>query len=221
MLIITSVNLLGVHAAFNFNNDWAAKDVAEKKTRLAQYGWCLAESTLAVLICLLSFQPRGSLKLNGCGMQNIADWYPALYEPSPPCDNVGARSCANEVVFPLITWVLSFDAVLCGLVMLIRTPLTAYGPWGESKNSLYYALYGLPLQAVLHFSMGGLVYYVYPYLSILVAVVVLTIIMTKPADGTAGRNPPLATDNLLENTDGVLRPHQCSLGAAAATFYLC
>ena len=27
--------------------------------------------------------------------------------------------------------------------------------------------------------------------------------------------PPLATENLLENTDGVLRPHQCSLGAAA------
>ena len=32
------------------------------------------------------------------------------------------------------------------------------------------------------------------------------------------RNPPLATDNLLENTDGVLRHrHQCSLGAAACT----
>ena len=32
----------------------------------------------------------------------------------------------------------------------------------------------------------------------------------------SARNPPLATDNLLENTDGVLRlPHQCSLGTAA------
>ena len=27
--------------------------------------------------------------------------------------------------------------------------------------------------------------------------------------------PPLATENLLENTDGVLRPPQCSLGTAA------
>ena len=35
------------------------------------------------------------------------------------------------------------------------------------------------------------------------------------AQALAGRNPPLATDNLLENTDGILRPHQCSLGAAA------
>ena len=29
------------------------------------------------------------------------------------------------------------------------------------------------------------------------------------------RNTPLATDNLLENTDGVLRPQHCSLGTAA------
>ena len=41
----------------------------------------------------------------------------------------------------------------------------------------------------------------------------------SPSDGRrhqvwAGRNPPLATDNLLENTDGVGAPHQCSLGAA-------
>ena len=29
------------------------------------------------------------------------------------------------------------------------------------------------------------------------------------------RSPPLATENLLENTDGVHRPHHRSLGAAA------
>ena len=37
-------------------------------------------------------------------------------------------------------------------------------------------------------------------------------------------NPPLATENLLENTDGVLgvgAPYQRSLGAAACYFYLC
>ena len=33
---------------------------------------------------------------------------------------------------------------------------------------------------------------------------------------TVGRSKsPLATENLLENTAGVLRPHQCSLGVAA------
>ena len=38
---------------------------------------------------------------------------------------------------------------------------------------------------------------------------------------TVGRyhlGPPFATENLLQNTDGVLRPHQCSLGAAACYF---
>ena len=50
---------------------------------------------------------------------------------------------------------------------------------------------------------------------------------------TVGQTPPLATENRLENTDGVLRgrereggrgvgaPHQCSLGAAPCYFYLC
>ena len=37
----------------------------------------------------------------------------------------------------------------------------------------------------------------------------------------AGRSkPPIATENLLEDTDGVLRLHQCSLGAAAC-YLLC
>ena len=31
---------------------------------------------------------------------------------------------------------------------------------------------------------------------------------------------PLATENMLENADGVLRPHQCSLGAAPCTYAL-
>ena len=122
------------------------------------------------------------------------------YEPSPPCNNYGAKSCANEVVYPLITWVLSFDAVLCGLVLLVRAPLTTLGPWGESTNALYYALYGLPLQAVVHLTMGGLVYYVYPYLSIVVSVVVLTIIMTKPADAT----PPQTLWQILKTETSTL-----------------
>ena len=37
----------------------------------------------------------------------------------------------------------------------------------------------------------------------------------ETGEGGRSKYPPLATDNLLENTDGVLRPHHCSLGAAA------
>ena len=42
--------------------------------------------------------------------------------------------------------------------------------------------------------------------------------ITRVHGGTAklaGRESPVVTDHLLENTDGVLRPHQCSLGTAA------
>lgn len=35
----------------------------------------ISESILAVIITLLAFQPTGSLRLTGCGMQEIADWY--------------------------------------------------------------------------------------------------------------------------------------------------
>ena len=41
----------------------------------------------------------------------------------------------------------------------------------------------------------------------------------EETDGNGrSESPPLATDNLLENTDGVGAPRQCSLGAAACYF---
>ena len=75
---------------------------------------------------------------------------------------------------------LTVDALLVGLVCCIRMPLVLLY-FNEGGAALYDAFYGLPLHALFHFAMGGVCYYVYPYITIIVTLVLLTILMNGPA----------------------------------------
>ena len=69
--------------------------------------------------------PQGELDLTFCGVERLADWYPALVNPRP--SNTAVLHCANEVVFPLMTFALLFVAFRAFFLLSLRLPLWLYG----------------------------------------------------------------------------------------------
>lgn len=140
---------------------------------------CIAEILVASLTTTLLFKPVGSLELHACRMKALSDWYAVFHDPSQPC-LPESTSCSNEVPYPLITWVLSFDAIMVGLITFVRLPICLSQPsfgWGiHALPSLYYAL---PAQALLHVVFGGFTFYAFPYFLTFTMLVMLTIVMAQ------------------------------------------
>ena len=68
-------------------------------------------------------RPRAAVGLvsdNKVNQRNIIteSRYPALYNPTPRHSNT--LHCVNEVVFPLLTWPMTFDALLLVCTLVIR-----------------------------------------------------------------------------------------------------
>lgn len=93
-------------------------------------------------------------------MERLADWYPALVNPNVHGE---VQHCANEVVFPLMTFPLLFLAYRAALVVVFRLPLWATLRQRTLVSDAQNALVLFPLAAILHVVGGGLLYYAYPY----------------------------------------------------------
>ena len=87
-------------------------------------------------------------------------------------------SCANEAAYPLLTWVLLFDALVAGFVICVRVPVSLSGLISESAvAATFWPLYAIPAHALGHVVVGGLLYYCYPYALVLAGFGVITWIM--------------------------------------------
>jgi hypothetical protein len=83
----------------------------------------LLECILSSIITCLVFEPVGSMELVSCGMSRLSDWYPALY--NPVLRHGDSMHCVNEVSYPLVTWLLVFDAFAAVLSVSVRPALHA------------------------------------------------------------------------------------------------
>jgi hypothetical protein len=93
----------------------------------------------------------------------------SLFNPSPRYEDT--LICTQERVFPLQTMVLVFY-VFCVTMMLLLRPIVndKIRPKIEKCSlAIYYALYAFPILALIHSLFGGLVYYSFPYLSIVIS----------------------------------------------------
>ena len=91
----------------DYHATWRERPPKERRAYLVLYVCCVVEAVVACIVALLVFEPKGSLLLYSCGVAGVADWYPVLHDPQPPCAPYFSPSCANEVVYPLLTWILA------------------------------------------------------------------------------------------------------------------
>uniref|UniRef100_A0A3B3TAU1 Jnk1/mapk8 associated membrane protein n=1 Tax=Paramormyrops kingsleyae TaxID=1676925 RepID=A0A3B3TAU1_9TELE len=140
----------------------------------------LLECGVAAVVTLLVNDPVGQLSIRSCRVQMLSDWYTMLYNPSP--DYVTTLHCTQEAVFPLYTIVLIYYAFCLVLMMLLRPLLVKKIACGLGKSdrfkSIYAALYFFPILTVLQAVGGGLLYYAFPYIILVLSLVTLAVYMS-------------------------------------------
>ncbi|CAD6231814.1 GSCOCG00001599001-RA-CDS [Cotesia congregata] len=128
----------------------------------------LLEIVCASLITLQVTNPVGSFEIRSCRARKLSDWYTLLHNPSPNYEN--SLHCTQEAVYPLYTMVFIFYSLSVTIMILIRPLIVRKFLPKQGKYSIYAALYFFPILALLHAVGGGLIYYSFPYITIILSV---------------------------------------------------
>lgn len=129
----------------------------------------VVEVSLSALLSILLSEPMFSFKIFSCGVTSISDFYTFLFNPSPNYEKT--LICTQERVYPLQTMILGFY-LFCVTFMLLLRPFVNDKCKSNIKNcslAVYYALYAFPVLAMIHALAGGLIYFAFPYLSIIIS----------------------------------------------------
>lgn len=152
----------------------------KSSSALFQHITALFECSMAAIITLLVSDPVGVLYIRSCRVLMLSDWYTMLYNPSP--DYVTTVHCTHEAVYPLYTIVFIYYAFCLVLMMLLRPLLVKKIACGLGKSdrfkSIYAALYFFPILTVLQAVGGGLLYYAFPYIILVLSLVTLAVYMS-------------------------------------------
>lgn len=147
---------------------------------LLQHITAMLECGVSAVLTLLVTEPVGILGIRSCRVHMLSDWYTMLYNPSP--DYVTTMHCTQEAVYPLYTMVLIYYAFCLVLMMLLRPLLVKKIACGLGKSdrlkSVYAALYFFPVLTVLQAVGGGLLYYAFPYIILVLSLVTLAVYMS-------------------------------------------
>uniref|UniRef100_UPI00358FB95C JNK1/MAPK8-associated membrane protein-like isoform X2 n=1 Tax=Myxine glutinosa TaxID=7769 RepID=UPI00358FB95C len=146
---------------------------SRRKSALLLHASALLECVVAAVVTLLLSDPLGSFDMRSCRVKLLSDWYTMLYNPSP--DYITTLHCTYEAVYPLYTIVFIYYAFCLLMMMMLRPCLVKRLSFSlrkaERLNSVYAAMYFLPILSVLHAVAGGLLYYSFPYILLVFSVV--------------------------------------------------
>lgn len=144
------------------------------KLLIAQVLLSSAECVAAAIFTLLSTEPIGTLSIVSCGVKRLSDWYPMFYNPQVLYTET--VHCTQEIVYPLLTAVCIYYAYLL-IIMIVLRPLVMrlLGPSKSWRDPIYASLYTLPILVAAQAIGGGLIYYAYPYISIIISIVAIAI----------------------------------------------
>nr|XP_022904523.1 JNK1/MAPK8-associated membrane protein isoform X1 [Onthophagus taurus]XP_022904524.1 JNK1/MAPK8-associated membrane protein isoform X1 [Onthophagus taurus] len=143
----------------------------------------ILEVIISGIVSLLLMHPQGEFKINICKVRNLADWYTLWQNPSPNYEK--QIYCTQEAVYPLYTIVFVFHVCALFSMLLIRPWICRiYYPM-QSKMSVYAAMYFIPILMVVHALIGGLLYYSFPYLIVILSVISCASHFAKKLDQSA------------------------------------
>ncbi|XP_023022504.2 JNK1/MAPK8-associated membrane protein isoform X2 [Leptinotarsa decemlineata] len=150
------IDMVSVRRSFN-------KDI------ISLHAVAFAEVFLASVLTLLISHPMGSFYIYNCKVRSIKDWYTLFHNPTPNYEK--KVHCTQEAVYPLYTTVFLFFGLCLVLMLIIR-------PWAcrkflprQSKMSIYAAMYFIPILVLIHALIGGLLFYSFPHLVLILSVV--------------------------------------------------
>lgn len=115
-------------------------------------------------------------RIRSCRVIRISDFYPIFFNPRN-------LSCTQEAVYPLFSMVLMFYAFSLLNLLLLRPIVIAIAAttdkvnWKQSHaiKSIYLTLYLIPSLVLIHILLCGVIYYLYPYLTIIGSLISLAI----------------------------------------------
>ncbi|XP_078516738.1 JNK1/MAPK8-associated membrane protein isoform X1 [Lissotriton helveticus] len=152
----------------------------KSSSALFQHATALFECSVAAIVTLLVSHPVGRLYIQSCRVKMLSDWYTMLYNPSP--DYITTVHCTQEAVYPLYTIVFIYYAFCLVLMMMLRPLLVKKIACGLGKSdrfkSIYAALYFFPVLTLLQAVGGGLLYYAFPYIVLVLSLVTLAVYMS-------------------------------------------
>ncbi|XP_066599686.1 JNK1/MAPK8-associated membrane protein [Prorops nasuta] len=164
---------LGFMALLALILHWFCIDMVSMRRNLPKEVIALHLSALfeiigASLLTLQVTDPIGTFDIRSCKAKRLSDWYTLLHNPSPNYEDT--LHCTQEAVYPLYTMVFVFYALGIVLMLLIRPIVTSKFLPDHGKFSIYSALYFYPILALLHAVGGGLIYYSFPYITIILSI---------------------------------------------------
>jgi len=165
---------LGFVILFALVAHWVCIDFTAKRSRFTKevvimHVSALLEISISAVSTLLIIEPVGQFKITACKVSRLSDWYTLLHNPTPNYEET--LHCTQEAVYPLYTTVFIFYAFSVLLMLILRPGLSSKFLPGRGRNAVYAALYFFPVLALIHGVLGGLVYYSYPYIVIILSIV--------------------------------------------------
>ncbi|TKR88827.1 hypothetical protein L596_013009 [Steinernema carpocapsae] len=138
---------------------------------------CFLESSCAFLASIFLLPPFGSPSLYGCYKESLREWYPMFYNPFYM--HVKKLRCTYEIVYPLYSLPFIFFGLNLFFLMIFRSIYCIYASRSMlySSKPYYAALWTLPVISVIHGSLAGLIYYSFPYISLLTSLALIATFM--------------------------------------------
>uniref|UniRef100_A0A8D8XHA6 JNK1/MAPK8-associated membrane protein n=1 Tax=Cacopsylla melanoneura TaxID=428564 RepID=A0A8D8XHA6_9HEMI len=127
------------------------------------------EVSLAAILTLLLVDPVGSYQIRSCKVDKLQDWYTVFYNPNPHYEYT--LHCTQEAVFPLYTMVFIFYLLNIIVLTSIRPLIVKFFIAKGAARTVYFGLYLFPILALIHLICGGLIYYSFAYITIVLSVV--------------------------------------------------
>ncbi|XP_065563875.1 JNK1/MAPK8-associated membrane protein-like isoform X2 [Artemia franciscana] len=167
---LLTVVLMTVLLHFYFIDKSVKLAYRKKPQVMILYLSAIAESSLSVLISMFLYNPFGSLKLTGCGVKQLSDFYTVFKNPRPNYEE--KLYCTQEAAYPIYSIVLVYICLSILAILIIRIPLVGiFRIRRDSANSIYAAFYFFPIMAAFYAVLAGYLYYSYPVLMLIGAVV--------------------------------------------------
>ncbi|KAL1131325.1 hypothetical protein AAG570_010943 [Ranatra chinensis] len=136
---------------------------------VALHACALVETCAAAVGTVLLVKPFGSLEIQSCSVQSLSDWYTLFHNPRP--NYTHTLHCTQEAVYPLQTMVFIFYSLAVVIMLAVRPWLVHCCLLKTGSGTIYAALYFFPILALFHSVFGGLIYYTFPYIVIVLSVI--------------------------------------------------
>jgi hypothetical protein len=104
--------------------------------------------------------------ISSCRVTRLSDWYTVLYNPR-------TISCTQEAVYPLFSMIMLLYVIALLMLILIRPFVICRISDNKSPKTIYLTLYAIPALAFIHIVLCGVIYYLFPYLTIIASIISL------------------------------------------------